>query len=149
MDPADPRMMDHIVRGILMVGATGVVQVLAQFALSHLMDVLPSPPESRFPRFFMLTHSVGAVMILLVGHVVQVLLWATLYFYDWHAFQRFGDAVYFSLASFTTLGAAELTLPTNHRMIGAFESAAGVMMFGWSTALLVAVVVRTDHKRRL
>ena len=148
MDGPDPRMMDHIVRGILMVGATGIVQVLAQFALSHLMDVLPSPPESRFPRFFMLTHSVGAVMILLVGHVVQVLLWAMLYYFDWHAFSSFGDAAYFSLASFTTLGAAELTLPTNHRMIGAFESAAGVMMFGWSTALLVAVVVRTDHKRR-
>lgn len=148
MDFANPEMMNHIVRGILMVGATGVVQVLAQYTLSHLMDVLPSPPESRFPRFFMLTHSVGAVMILLVGHVVQVLLWAMLYYFDWHAFRSFGDAVYFSLASFTTLGASELTLPVNHRMIGAFESAAGVMMFGWSTALLVAVVVRTDHKRR-
>ena len=147
MGGADP-MMDHIVRGILMVGATGVIQVLAQYALSHLMDALPWPPESRFPRFFMLAHSVGAVMVLLLGHVLQVLLWATLYFYDWHAFARFGDAVYFSLASFTTLGASELSLPANHRMIGAFESAAGVMMFGWSTALLVAVVVRTDHKRR-
>ena len=83
MDGADPRMMDHIVRGILMVGATGIVQVLAQFALSHLMDVLPSPPESRFPRFFMLTHSVGAVMILLIGHVLQVTLWAMLYFFYW------------------------------------------------------------------
>lgn len=147
MLPDDP-MMGHILRGMLMVGATGVIQVVAQYALSHLMDALPSPPESRFPRFFMLTHSVGAVMILLVGHVLQVLLWAMLYFYDWHAFTRFGDAVYFSLASFTTLGASELSLPINHRMIGAFESAAGVMMFGWSTALLVAVVVRTDHKRR-
>ena len=37
----------HIIRGILMVGATGIVQVLAQLALSHMMDVLPSPPESR------------------------------------------------------------------------------------------------------
>ena len=146
--PVDDPMMGHILRGILLVGATGVIQVLAQFALSHLMDALPSPPESRFPRFFMLTHSVGAVMILLLGHVMQVLLWATLYYFDWHAFRSFGDAAYFSLASFTTLGASELTLPTNHRMIGAFESAAGVMMFGWSTALLVAVVMRTDHKRR-
>ena len=59
---------------------------------------------------------------------MQVLLWAMLYFFDWHAFRTFGDAVYFSLASFTTLGASELSLPTNHRMIGAFESAAGVMM---------------------
>ena len=140
--------MAHIVRGILMVGATGIVQVVAQLALSRMMDVLPSPPESRYPTFYMLTHSVSAVMILLIGHVLQVTLWAALYFYDWGAFKSFGTAMYFSLASFTTLGAAELSLPPQHRMIGAFESAAGMMMFGWSTALLVAVVVRTDRRAR-
>jgi hypothetical protein len=138
----------HIVRGILMVGATGVIQVLAQLALSRMMNILPSPPESRDPTFYMLIHSVGAVMILLVGHVLQVIMWAALYFYDWAAFKSFGTAMYFSLASFTTLGASELSLPPQHRMIGAFESAAGTMMFGWSTALLVAVVVRTDRRAR-
>ena len=140
--------MDHIIRGILMVGATGVVQVLAQLGLSRMLDVLPSPPESRYPTFYMLTHSVSAVMILLIGHVLQVTVWAVLYLYDWGAFQSFGTAMYYSLASFTTLGASELSLPPQHRMIGAFESAAGVMMFGWSTALLVAVVVRTDRRAR-
>ena len=138
----------HILRGILMVGATGVIQVLAQLVLSRMLDVLPSPSESRYPTFYMLTHSVSAVMILLIGHVLQVTLWAVLYFYDWEAFKSFGTAMYFSLASFTTLGASELTLPSQHRMIGAFESAAGMMMFGWSTALLVAVVVRTDRRAR-
>ena len=138
----------HIIRGVLMVGATGVIQVLAQLALSHLLDILPSPPESRYPTFYMLTHSVSAVMILLVGHVLQVTMWAALYFYDWGVFRSFGEALYFSLASFTTLGAAELSLPHAHRMIGAFESAAGMMMFGWSTALLVAVVQRGDRRPR-
>lgn len=138
----------HIIRGILMVGATGVVQVLAQLALSRTMVILPSPPESRDPTFYMLIHSVSAVMILLAGHVLQVILWAVLYFYGWEAFKSFGTAVYFSLASFTTLGASELSLPPHHRMLGAFESAAGMMMFGWSTALLVAVVVRTDRRTR-
>ena len=140
--------MGHIIRGILMVGATGVVQVIAQLVLTHMLDILPSPPESRYPTFYMLTHSVTAVMILLAGHVVQVAMWAALYFYDWGAFATFSTAIYFSLASFTTLGASELSLPAQHRMIGAFESAAGMMMFGWSTALLVAVVVRTDRRAR-
>ena len=106
--------IDHIVRGILMVGATGIVQVVAQLVLSRTLDILPSPPESRYPTFYMLTHSVTAVMILLVGHVVQVAMWAVLYFYDWGAFKSFGVAIYFSLASFTTLGASELVLPSQH-----------------------------------
>lgn len=143
----DPSV-NHIVRGILMVAATGVVQVVAQLALSRTMDILPSPPESRYPTFYMLTHSVAAVMILLVGHVVQVTMWAVLYYDGWGVFSSFADALYFSLASFTTLGATELTLPRSHRIIGAFESAAGMMMFGWSTALLVSVVQRTDRRSR-
>jgi hypothetical protein len=140
--------MGRIVRGILMVGATGVIQVLAQLALSHMLDILPSPPESRYPTFYMLTHSVSAVMILLVGHLLQVTMWAALYYYDWGVFRTFGEALYFSLASFTTLGTSELTLPHIHRMIGAFEAAAGMMMFGWSTALLVSVVQRSDRRAR-
>jgi hypothetical protein len=138
----------HIIRGILMVGATGIIQVVAQLALSHMMDIVPSPPESRYPTFYMLTHSVSAVVILLIGHVLQVMLWAALYYYDWGAFDSFATSIYFSLTSFTTLGAADLVLPREHRMIGAFESAAGMMMFGWSTALLVSVVVRTDRHGR-
>ena len=137
--------MGHIIRGMLMVGATGVVQVVAQLALSHMMEVLPLPSQSRYPTFYMLTHSVTAVLILLVGHVLQVTMWAALYFYGWDAFRTLGNALYFSLASFTTIGAAELVLPATHRMVGAFESAAGMMMFGWSTALLVSVVQRTNR----
>jgi hypothetical protein len=133
--------------GMLMIVATGVIQVVAQLALSHMMDVLPSPPLSRYPRFYMMTHSVTAVVILMVGHMLQVALWALVYHYAWGEFADFKSALYFSLASFTTMGANDLALP-EHRMIGALEAAAGMLMFGWSTALLVGVVQRTDHRPR-
>src|SRR5258708_11057360 len=68
----------HILRGVLMVGATGVIQVLAQLVLSRTLDALPSPPESRYPTFYMLTHSVTAVVILLIGPVLQVAMLAAL-----------------------------------------------------------------------
>ena len=134
--------------GMLMIVATGVIQALAQLALSHMMDVLPSPPLSRYPRFYMLTHSVTAVVILMAGHILQVAMWALVYHYDWGEFANFKSALYFSLANFTTLGANDLALPAEHRMIGALEAAAGMLMFGWSTALLVGVVQRTDHRPR-
>ena len=37
--------MGHIIRGILMVGATGVVQVIAQLALSHMLEILMGKGE--------------------------------------------------------------------------------------------------------
>jgi hypothetical protein len=133
--------------GLPMVIATGVIQVLAQLALAHVMELLPSPPLSRYPKFFMLTHSVAAVLILLAGHILQVMMWALVYHYYWGEFVSFASAVYFSLASFTTLGANDLGLPPDHRLVGALEAAAGMLMFGWSTALLVAVVQRTYNNR--
>jgi Ion channel len=133
--------------GVPMLVATGVIQVLAQLALAHTMELLPSPPVSRYLRFFMLTHSVAAVLILMTGHLLQVILWAIVYHYHWDEFANFGSAIYFSLASFSTVGAVDLVLPPGHRLVGALEAAAGMLMFGWSTALLVAVVQRTyNHK---
>jgi hypothetical protein len=112
--------------GVLMIVATGVIQVVAQLVLSHMMDVLPSPPQSRYPRFYMLTHSVTAVVILMTGHILQVTMWALVYHYDWGEFVNFKSALYFSLASFTTLGANDLALP-DVRLV---DSAAG---FGGAT----------------
>lgn len=135
----------RIVRGVLMVGGTGIVQVFAQLTLSRMMEILPHPRSSSHPTFFMVAHSVIAVLVLMSGHMLQVTLWALLYHFDWGEFRTFGGALYFSLASFTTVGASELTLSPGHRMVGALESAVGMLMFGWSTALLVRVVQRTDR----
>jgi len=135
----------RLVRGVLLIGATGVVQVFAQLVLSRMMEILPHPRQSSLPTFFMLAHSVVAVLVLMAGHLLQVTLWALLYHFDWGEFKNFGTALYFSLASFTTVGADELHLSPGHRMVGALESAAGMLMFGWSTALLVRVVQRTDR----
>jgi hypothetical protein len=135
----------RLVRGVLMVGGTGIIQVLAQLLLSGALGTLPLPRYSSRPKFYMLTHSVVAVLILMGGHILQVTLWAILYHFDWRELGTFDNALYFSLASFTTVGASELSLSHGHRMVGALESAAGMLMFGWSTALLVRVVQRTDH----
>lgn len=135
----------RLLRGALLLAATGMIQVLAQLMLSRTLEILPQPRQSSAPTFYMLAHSVMAVLVLMAGHMLQVTLWALLYHFEWDEFRSFGAALYFSLASFTTVGANELMLPPAHRMVGALESAAGMLMFGWSTALLVRVVQRTDR----
>ena len=133
----------RVLRGVLMIGGTGIVQVLAQLTLSRMMEIMPHPRKSALPTFYMLAHSVLAVLVLMAGHMLQVTMWALLYHFDWGEFKSFGSALYFSLASFSTVGASELALSPGHRMVGALESAVGMLMFGWSTALLVRVVQKT------
>lgn len=136
--------LERILRGVVMIGATGTVQVMAQLALSKMMDIVPTPRLSQHPTSYMLLHSVVAVLVLMAGHFTQVTLWALLY-YEWGELGSFAQSFYFSLACFTTLGASELNLSPAHRIAGAVESAVGMLMFGWSTALLVRVVQRTDR----
>ena len=66
-------------------------------------------------------------------------------YWYWGELGGFVNSFYFSLASFTTVGASDLTLSSTHRMVGAIESALGMLMFGWSTALLVALIQRVDR----
>jgi len=134
----------RIARGIVMIGGTGIIQVFAQLLLSRIMLALPRPHGSSQPTFYMIAHSVSAVLVLMGGHLLQVVWWAMLYHFDWGEFANFETALYFSLSSFTTVGANELALSPDHRMVGALESAVGMLMFGWSTALLVRVIQRSD-----
>ena len=127
---------------------TGVIQVLARLLLSMDIDVVPAPRLSSHPQFYMTIHTALAVLVLLLGIMLQVTLWALFYHFHMGELGDFGSSLYFSMASFTTLGANELNLSHAHRMIGALESAVGMLMFGWSTALLVGVVQRSDHRPR-
>ena len=110
--------------GLLMIVATGMIQVVAQLVLSRAMEVLPSPPLSRFPRFYMMTHSVTAVVILMIGHILQVTMWALVYHDHWNEFVDLKSALYFSLASFTTLGANDLALPFFEAVMRSFKPGA-------------------------
>lgn len=137
--------LETVIHGVLLVIGTGVAQVAAQATLSRALRVVPQPGGSAHPTFYMLAHSVTAVVVLMAGHMVQVVLWALFYHFDLHELGSLRTALYFSLASFTTVGANELNLTQGHRIVGALESAAGMLMFGWSTALLVRVVQRSDR----
>lgn len=45
-----------------------------------------------------------------------------------------------STVTFTTLGFGDITLDENWRLLSSFEAANGLLMFGWSTALIFAAV---------
>jgi hypothetical protein len=79
------------------------------------------------------------VFVLIFGHLGQVGAWALVYL-ALGELPGLAAAFYFSLASYTTVGAAELQLSDAHRVLGALEAGVGALMFGWSTALMVALV---------
>ncbi len=85
---------------------------------------------------------VGALVFLMsLAAFLESALWAGLYV-TVGALPGLEEALYFSLVTFTTLGYGDVTLPEQWRMLGAFQAANGILMFGWTTALIVAVAQR-------
>jgi hypothetical protein len=73
-----------------------------------------------------------------VAVVSEGFLWAVLYMY--HPMIRelpdLETALYFSMTTFTTVGYGDITLDGNWRMLASLQGANGVIIFGWTTALI-------------
>ncbi len=102
--------------------------------------------QSRFGEIKALTLT--AVVLLLI-HTAEVLLWAVTYYLvvDRQQLSSFEDAAYFSTVTFASLGYGDIVLIGSWRMLSAFQAMTGLLVFGWSTALLFTVVQRIWQRK--
>jgi hypothetical protein len=82
-----------------------------------------------------------AMSFVLVAHLIEIALWAEL-FIICREFKEFGIAYYFSAVNYTTLGYGDLIMSPAWKLLGPLEAADGTFMFGVSTAIIFAVMVR-------
>ena len=81
----------------------------------------------------------GTVLVMFFVSLLEVLVWAYT-FLLLNAIEGFEAALYFSMVTFTTLGYGDVLLEENWRLLGSFAAANGIIMFGWTTAIVLAVV---------
>jgi voltage-gated potassium channel Kch len=84
---------------------------------------------------------VFVVLGLMAVHTVEIWSYALAYLLG-GALTDFETALYFSTASFTTLGYGDVVLSRHWRLLGAIEGASGLLAFGWSTAFLFSITGR-------
>ena len=81
------------------------------------------------------------VLAMFIAAIVESLAWAATYL-ALGAFTDAEEAIYFSTVTYTTLGFGDVVMASEWRLLSAFEAANGIIMFGWTTALIVAAVHR-------
>jgi hypothetical protein len=87
------------------------------------------------------------ILILLAGHMTQVIVWAVL-FLATGEIEDFSEAFYHSGVNYTTLGYGDIVMPPPWRLWGPQEAINGTLAFGWSTAVIVTIVIRLARARR-
>lgn len=90
---------------------------------------------------------VNGVMLLVIGNLVQIALWALLFQFVGE-FEQFQAAFYHSAVNFSTLGYGDLVMTDKHRLLGPLEAVNGVIMIGVSTAVLMTAFQDAIHKTR-
>ena len=84
--------------------------------------------------------------MMLLASLIEVLVWAVVYLWL-NAIQGVEQAFYFSMVTFTTLGYGDVVLDERWRLLASFEAANGIILFGWTTAIVIAVVHRVYFRK--
>jgi len=73
-----------------------------------------------------------------IAIIIEAVLWALVYLYNPEitALPDPQTAFYFSMVTFTTLGYGDVVLAGEWRTLASIQAANGVIMFGWTTALI-------------
>jgi ion channel len=85
---------------------------------------------------------IATVSVLMIAHVSEVMVWALAYAIV-DAAPPGTDLLYFAFVNYTTLGYGDVTPVARWRLLGPMTAMNGVLLFGWSTAVIFEVLRRT------
>lgn len=127
------------------VGAAACLCNIAIHALVMLVLVQVAQRAARTsrlgPSLLLVTIMVATVSVLMMAHGLEVLVWALTYGMVGAA-PPGADVVYFAFVNYTTLGYGDVVPVDRWRLIGPTTAMCGVLMFGWSTAVIFDILRR-------
>lgn len=137
-------------RGIALIGAalvvvTVIIHVAGTFTWLRLATLRYVEQDRRFRTGTYVRVLVGTLLVLLLLHALEIVLWAYAYLLLLPSGQldSLEEAIYFSFVTYTTLGYGDITLSGGWRLLSGIEALNGILLAGFSTALLFALVQRT------
>ena len=79
------------------------------------------------------------VTVMFIATLIEAGVWALTYMFL-GVISGFAEALYFSMVTYTTLGYGDVVLGPEWRLLSGFEAANGIIMFGWTTAIIIVAL---------
>ena len=126
----------------LAIGLTAAVliQIAGLNLISRLVNRLSARPDGVAQSWQIAIMGL-VVYLLFVLHLAQIAIYAAIYMVT-GAIQSVHTALYFSAATFATIGGGKVQTEEPWQFFAALQGLSGIIMVGWSIAFLVAVTHR-------
>jgi hypothetical protein len=97
---------------------------------------------TAYQTFRLIAVMIATVTVLMIAHLAEVLVWSLIYAAVDVAPQG-ADLKYFAFVNYTTLGYGDVTPVKRWNLLGPMTAMNGVLLFGWSTAVIFEVLRMT------
>ncbi|TMI98806.1 MAG: two pore domain potassium channel family protein [Alphaproteobacteria bacterium] len=134
-----------MVRQFLFGGGVSVINIAIHslvMAVVVWIAQLAGAKERLHPALFLAVVMIPIVSVLMVTHALEVIVWAAAYALV-DAAPAGSDLAYFAFVNYTTLGYGDIVPVERWQLLGPLTAMNGVLMFGWSTAVIFEVLRRT------
>jgi hypothetical protein len=137
-------MLRQFVLGIAISVCNIAIHAMVMVAVIQVARIVSESATSR--RSLRLTAVMGATAsVLMAAHLAEVLVWSFAYSFIGVA-PPGTDLVYFAFVNYTTLGYGDV-IPLEHwRLLAPMTAMNGVLLFGWSTAVIFEVLRATMRR---
>jgi hypothetical protein len=117
------------IHALVMVVVIRVTRVVDELATTH-------------QTFRLIAVMIATVTVLMIAHLAEVLVWSLIYSAT-SAAPEGSDLIYFAFVNYTTLGYGDITPVKRWHLLGPMTAMNGVLLFGWSTAVIFEVLRMT------
>jgi pheromone shutdown protein TraB len=129
---------------ILVGAAASICNVMIHaLIMAAIMNIIRTQGEKGpFGQWFLVRTMVATVTVLVAAHLMEVAVWACVYWLV-DMTPAPSNLLYFAFVNYTTLGYGDIVPVENWRLLGPWAAMNGIMLFGWSTAVIFEVLRRT------
>jgi len=103
--------------------------------------------NASYRALHLATVMMATAFVLMLAHMLEVFVWSIGYVLT-KAAPEGANLVYFAFVNYTTLGYGDVLPRPEWRLLGPMTAMNGILMFGWSTALIFEVLMKTIDRQQ-